>query len=135
MQCLNVIGYHKQLIASRALLLNMLVIEMAYLYFSFPSLRRTLPLAHYKTSKHSLSIGRRLLRDCMATRWKLMALSILFLIGVSVFTAGLAASTRLVNDVFVAENTNAAVYVALIVIGVSLGKSVLNMLTMFYKFF
>lgn len=138
MQCLHVIGYHKQLIASRALLLNMLVIEMAHLYFSFPSLRRTLPLAHYKTSKHSLSNGRRLLRDCLATRWKLMALSILFLIGVSVFTAGLAASTRLiVNDVFVAENTDAAVYVALIVIGVSLGKSVSqyanNVLQIFLK--
>lgn len=76
-------------------------------------------------SGYSVSSGRRLLRDTLSTRWKLLALSIFFLLGVSAFTAGLAASTRLiVNDVFVAENTDAAVRVALIVIGVSLGKSV-----------
>ena len=52
-------------------------------------------------------------------------MSILFVAGVSAFTAGLAASTRLiVNDVFVAENTEAAVQVAIIVVGVSLGKSI-----------
>ena len=76
-------------------------------------------------SGYSISSGRRLLRDTLSKRWKLLGLSIFFLVGVSVFTAGLAASTRLiVNDVFVAENTDAAVRVALIVIGVSLGKSI-----------
>ena len=76
-------------------------------------------------SGYSISSGRRLLRDTLSKRWKLLGLSIFFLLGVSVFTAGLAASTRLiVNDVFVAENTDAAVRVALIVIGVSLGKSI-----------
>lgn len=54
-------------------------------------------------------------------------MSILFVAGVSAFTAGLAASTRLiVNDVFVAENTEAAVQVAIIVVGVSLGKSIFH---------
>ena len=81
-------------------------------------------LQHQPDSGYSISSGRRLLRDALSQRWKLLCLSILFLIGVSVFTAGLAASTRLiVNDVFVAENTDAAVRVALIVIGVSFGKS------------
>ena len=76
-------------------------------------------------SGYSISSGRRLLRDTLPKRWKLLGLSIFFLLGVSVFTAGLAASTRLiVNDVFVAENTDAAIRVALIVIGVSLGKSI-----------
>ena len=82
-------------------------------------------MQHQPDSGYSISSGRRLLRDTLSSRWKLLGLSIFFLIGVSVFTAGLAASTRLiVNDVFVAENTDAAVRVALIVIGVSLGKSV-----------
>ena len=76
-------------------------------------------------SDYSVSSGRRLLRDTLSKRWKLLALSIFLLIGVSAFTAALAASTRLiVNDVFVAENTDAAIRVAMIVIGVSLGKGV-----------
>ena len=76
-------------------------------------------------SGYSVKSGRRLLRDTLSKRWKLLGLSIFFLFGVSAFTAGLAASTRLiVNDVFVAENTDAAIRVALIVIAVSLGKSV-----------
>lgn len=75
-------------------------------------------------SRYSLSSGRRLLNDMLAENWKLLACSILFLVGVSIFTAGLAASTRLiVNDVFVAENTDAAIRVAGIVIAVSFCKA------------
>jgi subfamily B ATP-binding cassette protein MsbA len=75
-------------------------------------------------SRYSLSSGRRLLKDMLAENWKLLACSILFLVGVSIFTAGLAASTRLiVNDVFVAENTDAAIRVAGIVIAVSFCKA------------
>jgi len=48
----------------------------------------------------------------------------LFLIGVSIFTAALAASTRLiVNDVFVAENADAAIRVAGIVVIVAFCKA------------
>ncbi|MGA0965108.1 MAG: ABC transporter ATP-binding protein [Paracoccaceae bacterium] len=60
----------------------------------------------------------------LARNWKLLACSILFLIGVSVFTAALAASTRLiVNDVFVAENADAAKRVAGIVVGIAFCKA------------
>ena len=67
-------------------------------------------MQHKPDSGYSVSSGRRLLRDTLSSRWKLLGLSIFFLIGVSVFTAGLAASTQLiVNDVFVAENTVAQI--------------------------
>jgi ABC-type multidrug transport system fused ATPase/permease subunit len=60
----------------------------------------------------------------LARNWKLLACSILFLIGVSIFTAALAASTRLiVNDVFVAENADAAIRVAGIVVIVAFCKA------------
>jgi ABC-type multidrug transport system fused ATPase/permease subunit len=60
----------------------------------------------------------------LARNWKLLACSILFLIGVSLFTAALAASTRLiVNDVFVAENADAAIRVAGIVVIVAFCKA------------
>jgi subfamily B ATP-binding cassette protein MsbA len=75
-------------------------------------------------SRYSILSGRRLLNDMLARNWKLLACSILFLIGVSVFTAALAASTRLiVNDVFVAENADAAKRVAGIVVGVAFCKA------------
>jgi len=68
--------------------------------------------------------GKRLLSEAMRPRWKLYALSVICMIGVAAFTAALAYSTRLiVNDVFVAEDTSAAYYVAALVIGVSIGKS------------
>lgn len=75
-------------------------------------------------SKYSILSGRRLLNDMLARNWKLLACSILFLIGVSIFTAALAASTRLiVNDVFVAENADAAIRVAGIVVIVAFCKA------------
>lgn len=75
-------------------------------------------------SRYSILSGRRLLNDMLARNWKLLACSILFLIGVSVFTAALAASTRLiVNDVFVAENADAAKRVAGIVVGIAFCKA------------
>lgn len=75
-------------------------------------------------SRYSIISGRRLLNDMLARNWKLLACSILFLIGVSLFTAALAASTRLiVNDVFVAENADAAIRVAGIVVIVAFCKA------------
>lgn len=75
-------------------------------------------------SRYSIISGRRLLNDMLARNWKLLACSILFLIGVSIFTAALAASTRLiVNDVFVAENADAAIRVAGIVVIVAFCKA------------
>ena len=75
-------------------------------------------------SRYSILSGRRLLSDMLARNWKLLACSILFLIGVSIFTAALAASTRLiVNDVFVAENADAAIRVAGIVVIVAFCKA------------
>jgi len=75
-------------------------------------------------SRYSILSGRRLLNDMLARNWKLLACSILFLIGVSLFTAALAASTRLiVNDVFVAENADAAIRVAGIVVIVAFCKA------------
>ena len=75
-------------------------------------------------SRYSILSGRRLLKDMLARNWKLLACSILFLIGVSIFTAALAASTRLiVNDVFVAENADAAIRVAGIVVMVAFCKA------------
>lgn len=75
-------------------------------------------------SRYSILSGRRLLSDMLARNWKLLACSILFLIGVSIFTAALAASTRLiVNDVFVAENADAAIRVAGIVVSVAFCKA------------
>lgn len=75
-------------------------------------------------SRYSILSGRRLFKDMLARNWKLLACSILFLIGVSIFTAALAASTRLiVNDVFVAENADAAIRVAGIVVIVAFCKA------------
>ena len=75
-------------------------------------------------SRYSILSGRRLLNDMLARNWKLLACSLLFLIGVSIFTAALAASTRLiVNDVFVAENADAAIRVAGIVVIVAFCKA------------
>lgn len=75
-------------------------------------------------SRYSILSGRRLLKDMLAKNWKLLACSILFLIGVSIFTAALAASTRLiVNDVFVAEDADAAIRVAGIVVIVAFCKA------------
>ena len=67
----------------------------------------------------------RLLRNALPSRWKLYGLSILFMAGAAAATGALAWSTKLiVNDVFVAEDTSAAVQVAGLVVFVSLMKSV-----------
>ncbi|SNR75503.1 ABC transporter ATP-binding protein [Puniceibacterium sediminis] len=72
----------------------------------------------------AVSTARRLVSEALATRWKLFAISLICMLGVAAFTGALAYSTRLiVNDVFVDENTNKAIWVALLVIGVSIGKS------------
>ncbi|MGJ8622153.1 MAG: ABC transporter ATP-binding protein [Yoonia sp.] len=55
----------------------------------------------------------------------MVLLSLVCMLGVAGSTAGLAYSTRLiVNDVFVAEDTNFAIYVAILVIAISIAKSV-----------
>ena len=65
-----------------------------------------------------------LLREALPSRWKLLALSIFCMVGVAGFTAALAYSTRLiVNDVFVASDATAAIQVALLILGVTIGKS------------
>jgi ABC-type multidrug transport system fused ATPase/permease subunit len=70
------------------------------------------------------AVARRLLREALPKRWKLFALSIVFIAGSAITTAQLAHSTKLiVNDVFVADNAAAATNVALLVIFISLGKS------------
>ncbi len=67
---------------------------------------------------------KRLLNDELLPRWKLYALNVVFMIGVSVFTGLLAWSTkRIVNDVFVSENVSEAWIVAGLVIGISVAKS------------
>jgi ATP-binding cassette, subfamily B, bacterial MsbA len=66
----------------------------------------------------------RLLKEAIPPRWKLYALSIVFIIGSAVMTALLANSTKMiVNDVFVADDASAATRVALLVIFISLAKS------------
>jgi ABC-type multidrug transport system fused ATPase/permease subunit len=66
----------------------------------------------------------RLLKEAIPPRWKLYALSIVFIIGTAVMTAQLAHSTKLiVNDVFVADDASAATRVAILVIFISLAKS------------
>ena len=71
-----------------------------------------------------LTTAKHLLREAIPPRWKLLLLSIFCMAGVAGFTAALAYSTRLiVNDVFVAEDTSAAISVAFLILGVSIGKS------------
>lgn len=78
----------------------------------------------FKT-KQSDSAVVRLLKEAVPSRWKMVLLSMVCMIGVAGSTAGLAYSTRLiVNDVFVAEDTNFAIYVAILVIAISIAKSV-----------
>lgn len=77
------------------------------------------------TGRDSFATAVRLLKEALPPRWKLYLLSIVCMIGVAGFTGALAYSTRLiVNDVFVAEDAGAAIRVALLVVGVALGKSI-----------
>jgi len=67
----------------------------------------------------------RLMRESLPSRWKLYALSLLCMISVAVFTALLAYSTKLiVNDVFSDGQASKAYLVALLVVGVSIGKGI-----------
>ncbi len=67
--------------------------------------------------------AKRAIRETLRPRLRLYLLSILFMITAAGFTGGLAWSTKLiVNDVFVEDNATNAIWVALIVIGVSIGK-------------
>ena len=67
---------------------------------------------------------RRLLKEAVPPRWKMIIVSVICMIGVAATTAGLAYSTKLiVNDVFVAEDTAFAYYVAALVMFISLAKS------------
>jgi ABC-type multidrug transport system fused ATPase/permease subunit len=76
------------------------------------------------SNKEAADIARRLLREAVPPRIKLLSLSIFCMIGVAGFTAALAYSTRLiVNDVFVASDTSAALGVAALVVVVTFFKS------------
>lgn len=76
------------------------------------------------SNKEAVEVARRLLREAVPPRLKLLSLSILCMIGVAGFTAALAYSTRLiVNDVFVASDTSAALGVAALVVVVTFFKS------------
>jgi len=69
--------------------------------------------------------AKRALRETLRPRLQLYLLSIVFMIAAAGFTGGLAYSTKLiVNDVFVEDNAAGAIWVAMIVIGVSIGKGV-----------
>lgn len=79
------------------------------------------------SNKEAADIARRLLREAVPPRLKLLLLSILCMIGVAGFTAALAYSTRLiVNDVFVASDTSAALGVAALVVVVTFFKSLFS---------
>ena len=66
----------------------------------------------------------RVLREAVPSRWKLLTMSFICIIGVASFTAALAYSTRLiVNDVFVSNDATAAYQVAALVVVVAFLKS------------
>lgn len=76
------------------------------------------------TGQEAVATAKRLLRENLPPRWKLFALSLFCMIGVAGFTGALAYSTKLiVNDVFVAENTSSAYWVAGLVMFVAIGKA------------
>ena len=67
----------------------------------------------------------RLVRESLPSRWKLYALSLVCMVSVAAFTGLLAYSTKLiVNDVFGNGEVSKAYFVALLVVGVSVGKGV-----------
>lgn len=79
------------------------------------------------TEQTAFSVAAKLLREALPTHGKLLALSLFSMVGVAAFTAALAYSTRLiVNDVFVANDSEAAVQVALFLVGITLSKSVFD---------
>ena len=84
-------------------------------------------LVHTPTGDDAFQIAKRLVRETIPKRKKIITASVLCMVGVSVFTAALAYTTKLiVNDVFVAKDANAAIEVAIIVIFVSFSKSLFH---------
>ena len=83
--------------------------------------------AHTPTGNDALQTAKRLVKETIPRRKKIITASILCMVGVSVFTAALAYTTKLiVNDVFVAKDAGAAIEVAIIVIFVSFSKSLFH---------
>lgn len=81
------------------------------------------------SGREARAVARKVLGEALPSRWKLYVFSLFCMIGVAGFTAALAYSTRLiVNEVFVANDAAAAIGVALLVIGVTLGKSTFDYL-------
>ena len=79
------------------------------------------------TGDDALKTAKRLIKETIPKRKKIITASILCMVGVSVFTAALAYTTKLiVNDVFVAKDAGAAIEVAIIVIFVSFSKSLFH---------
>ena len=79
------------------------------------------------TGDDALKTAKRLIKETIPKRKKIITASIVCMVGVSVFTAALAYTTKLiVNDVFVAKDTVAAIEVAIIVIFVSFSKSLFH---------
>ncbi|MFW2590192.1 ABC transporter ATP-binding protein [Sagittula sp. SSi028] len=82
------------------------------------------------STKEAVRIGVRLLRAVLPVHWKTIALTLLSIVGVSTFTGALANSTKLVvDDVFGADQQGAALRVALIIVGVAIGKSFFQYIT------
>ena len=79
------------------------------------------------TGDDALKTAKRLIKETIPKRKKIITASIVCMVGVSVFTAALAYTTKLiVNDVFVAKDAGAAIDVAIIVIFVSFSKSLFH---------
>ena len=79
------------------------------------------------TGDDALKTAKRLIKETIPKRKKIITASIVCMVGVSVFTAALAYTTKLiVNDVFVAKDAGAAIEVAFIVIFVSFSKSLFH---------
>lgn len=76
------------------------------------------------SAAQAVHIGKKLVTETLRVRWKMFLFSIVCMLGVAGFTGALAYSTRLiVNNVFVDDNLETAFWVASLVIGVSIGKS------------
>ena len=83
--------------------------------------------AHTPTGNDAVQTAKRLVKETISNRKKILIASLLCMVGVSFFTAALAYTTKLiVNDVFVAKDAEAAIEVALIVVVVSLCKSLFH---------
>ena len=84
-------------------------------------------LGHTPTGDDAFQTAKRLVKETIPKRKKIITASVLCMVGVSVFTAALAYTTKLiVNDVFVAKDASAAIEVAIIVIFVSFSKSLFH---------